>query len=291
MIHSMTGFGRSHKTFDEQSITIEIKSINSKTFDLRTRLPMHYQSKEIELRRILSKELLRGKVDFNLLITNSSSDFRIDPHAFEAYFNQLSEMAGNLGLEKGDLLYTITRLPGVVTQNDEDVAEEEWAKIVEVMKDALKKIQAFREQEGEALRLDMKMRIELILSLLAEVEPHETDRMEKVRQRLQGNLDMFVQNNKIDENRFEQELLYYIDKLDITEEKTRLQQHCVFFLEVMADETVSLDKGKKLNFIIQEIGREINTMGAKANFADIQRIVVQMKDEADKIKEQLANIL
>ena len=291
MIHSMTGFGRSHKTFDEQSITIEIKSINSKTFDLRTRLPMHYQSKEIELRRILSKELLRGKVDFNLLITNSSSDFRIDPHAFEAYFNQLSEMAGNLGLEKGDLLYTITLLPCVVTQNDEDVAEEEWAKIVEVMKDALKKIQAFREQEGEALRLDMKMRIELILSLLAEVEPHETDRMEKVRQRLQGNLDMFVQNNKIDENRFEQELLYYIDKLDITEEKTRLQQHCVFFLEVMADETVSLDKGKKLNFIIQEIGREINTMGAKANFADIQRIVVQMKDEADKIKEQLANIL
>lgn len=287
----MTGYGRSHQTFEEQSITIEIKSINSKTFDLRTRLPMHYQSKEIELRRILSNELIRGKVDFNLLVTNSSADFRIDPAAFEAYYFQLSEMAGNLGLEKGDLLYTITRLPGVVTQNDEDVLDEEWKRIELVMKDALKKIQEFRAQEGEALRIDMKMRIELLLELLDQVEPHEQGRMEKVRQRLQANLDMFVQNNKIDENRFEQELLYYIDKLDITEEKTRLQQHCIFFLEVMADETVSLDKGKKLNFIIQEIGREINTMGAKANYADIQRVVVQMKDEADKIKEQLANIL
>ena len=292
MLHSMTGYGRSQKTFDTQTITVEVKSINSKTFDLRMRLPTHYQTKEIELRRQLATELIRGKVDFNLSISGTNnSDFRIDTTAFEAYYFQLVEMADNLGLDKGDLLYTITRLPGVVMQNDGDVSDDEWANIESVMLEAMKQLNAFRAQEGLVLHNDMKMRIEIIMGLLVQVGPLEQGRMEKVRQRISGNMEQFIPAAKIDENRFEQELIYYLDKLDITEEKIRLLQHCNYFLEVCADEKDSLDKGKKLNFIIQEIGREINTLGSKANFADIQRIVVMMKDEADKVKEQLANIL
>lgn len=292
MLHSMTGYGRSQKTFDNQTICVEIKSINSKTFDLRVRLPLHYQSKEIEVRRILNTELIRGKVDFTLSVTgNGASDFKIDNIAFQAYYNQLSELSGNYGIDKGDLLYTITRMPGVVLQNDEEVSEDEWSKIESVMKDAMNQLNAFRAQEGAVLLADMYLRVDQILSLLTQVEPLESGRIEKVRQRLNSNLEQFLPAAKIDENRFEQEVLYYLDKLDITEEKTRLAQHCAFFKEICTDRKDSLDKGKKLNFIIQEIGREINTLGSKANFAEIQRIVVGMKDEADKIKEQLANIL
>ncbi len=292
MLHSMTGYGRIQKSFDNFTVTVEIKSINSKTFDLRVRLPMLYQSKEIELRRLLGNELIRGKVDFNMHLSGSAnSDFRIDSSTFEAYFNQLNEISGNLGLDKGDLLYTITRLPGVVVQNDGDVNEDEWAQLELLIMEAVKKTNAFREQEGLVLTNDMKMRIETILSLLIQVEPFEKERIEKVRQRISGNFEQFIPAGKMDENRFEQEILYYLDKLDITEEKTRLLQHCNFFQQVCVDKKDSLDKGKKLNFIIQEIGREINTLGSKANFAEIQRIVVMMKDEADKVKEQLANIL
>jgi len=292
MLHSMTGYGRIQKSFDNHTVTVEIKSINSKTFDLRVRLPMLYQSKEIELRRLLGNELIRGKVDFTLQLSGSAnSDFRIDSSNFDAYFNQLNEIAGNLGLDKGDLMYTITRLPGVVVQNDGDISEEDWAEMELLIMEAIKKTNAFREQEGLVLMNDMKMRIDMILSLLIQVEPFEKERIERVRQRISNNFEQFIPAAKIDENRFEQEILYYLDKLDITEEKTRLLQHCNFFQQVCADKKDSLDKGKKLNFIIQEIGREINTLGSKANFADIQRIVVMMKDEADKIKEQLANIL
>ena len=292
MLHSMTGYGRIQKSFDNYTVTVEIKSINSKTFDLRVRLPMLYQSKEIELRRLLGNELIRGKVDFSMHLSGSAnSDFKIDSSTFEAYFNQLNEISGKMGLDKGDLLYTITRLPGVVVQNDGDVSEDEWAQLELLIMEALKKTNAFREQEGLVLMNDMKMRIDTILTLLLQVEPFEKERMEKVRQRISGNFEQFIPAGKMDENRFEQEILYYLDKLDITEEKTRLLQHCNFFQQVCADKKDSLDKGKKLNFIIQEIGREVNTLGSKANFADIQRIVVMMKDEADKVKEQLANIL
>jgi uncharacterized protein (TIGR00255 family) len=292
MLHSMTGYGRIQKSFDNYTVTVEIKSINSKTFDLRVRLPMLYQSKEIELRRLLGNELIRGKVDFSMHLSGSAnSDFKIDSSTFEAYFNQLNEISGKMGLDKGDLLYTITRLPGVVVQNDGDVSEDEWAQLELLIMEALKKTNAFREQEGLVLMNDMKMRIDTILTLLLQVEPFEKERMEKVRQRISGNFEQFIPAGKMDENRFEQEILYYLDKLDITEEKTRLLQHCNFFQQVCADKKDSLDKGKKLNFIIQEIGREVNTLGSKANFADIQRIVVMMKGEADKVKEQLANIL
>ncbi len=292
MLHSMTGYGRSQKTFDSQTVTVEIKSINSKTFDLRVRLPLQYQTKEIELRRLLTSKLIRGKVDFNISLSGTAnSDFKIDSTAFEAYYFQLLEMSGNLGIDKGDILSTVSRMPGVVVQNDSEVEDEKWNQIETVIESAIKHLNAFREQEGLVLLEDMKMRIETILRLLSDVTPLEEGRMERVRQRINDNLEQFVPTAKIDQNRLEQEILYYLDKLDITEEKIRLQQHCNFFLEVCHDRKDSLDKGKKLNFIIQEIGREVNTLGSKANLADIQRIVVMMKDESDKIKEQLANIL
>ena len=245
MLHSMTGYGRIQKSFDNHTVTVEIKSINSKTFDLRVRLPMVYQSKEIELRRLLGNELIRGKVDFSLHLSGTANaDFRIDSSSFEAYFNQLNEISGNLGLEKSDLLYTITRLPGVVVQNDADVSDEEWSELEKLILEAVKKTNAFREQEGIVLMNDMTMRIDTILSLLTQVEPFEKDRIEKVRQRIAGNFEQFVPAGKIDENRFEQEILYYLDKLDITEEKTRLLQHCNFFQQVCSDKKDSLDKGK-----------------------------------------------
>jgi uncharacterized protein (TIGR00255 family) len=291
MIHSMTGYGRSQSVHQEQSITVEIKSINSKSFDVRMRLPLHYQSKEMDLRRILNQRLKRGKVDLNLnVLSNSHTDYKIDSHAFEAYFYQLQELAGNLGIDKGDLLYTVSRLPGVVVQNEDEVSDDEWQLVKDAVEKALDQLQGFRAEEGAAMHADMTERINWIVKLLAQVPEHEEARLERVRQRLQTNLEQFRTNNKIDENRFEQELIYYIDKLDINEEKTRLQQHCQYFLQVMDDEDLE-SKGKKLNFIIQEIGREINTLGAKANYAELQRIVVQMKDEADKIKEQLGNVL
>ncbi len=292
MLHSMTGYGRSQKIFEDRTVTVEIKSINSKSFDLKLRLPMHYQSKEIELRRQLNDELLRGKVDFTLTLSgHSNADFNIDFTAFQAYHRQLNEISNQLQLDKGDLLYTISRLPGVVVQNDADVEEEEWKQILGVIKDALSKLNNFRAQEGKVLNEDMMMRIDLIISLIPQVEAYEIERIDKIKHRLKDNLEQFLPHVNLDENRYEQEIVYYLDKLDITEEKIRLAQHCKFFNEVCSDNKDSLDKGKKLNFIIQEIGREINTLGSKANFAEMQRIVIKMKEEADKIKEQIANIL
>lgn len=292
MLHSMTGYGRSQKNFDDKTVTVELKSVNSKSLDLKLRLPMHYQSKEIELRRLLNDELLRGKVDFTLTLSGHSiSDFNIDFTAFQAYHRQLNDISNQLQLDKGDLLYTITRLPGVVVQNDSDIEEEEWKLILGVIKDALSKINSFRAQEGKVLQEDMMMRINLIVSLIPQVEAFEIERIDKIKQRLKDNLEQFLPHVNLDENRYEQEIVYYLDKLDITEEKIRLAQHCKFFNEVCSDNKDSLDKGKKLNFIIQEIGREINTLGSKANFAEMQRIVIKMKEEADKIKEQIANIL
>jgi uncharacterized protein (TIGR00255 family) len=288
----MTGYGRSQKNFEDRTVTVEIKSVNSKSFDLKLRLPMHYQSKEIELRRQLNDELLRGKVDFTLTLSgHNNADFNIDFTAFQAYHRQLNDISNQLQLDKGDLLYTITRLPGVVVQNDSDIEEEEWKQILTVIKDALSKINSFRAQEGKVLQEDMMMRINLIVSLIPQVEAYEIERIDKIKQRLKDNLEQFLPHVNLDENRYEQEIVYYLDKLDITEEKIRLAQHCKFFNEVCSDNKDSLDKGKKLNFIIQEIGREVNTLGSKANFAEMQRIVIKMKEEADKIKEQIANIL
>lgn len=287
----MTGFGRARQEFaDGRVVTVELKSVNSKAMDLRLRLPNLYQSKEIELRQILGAALTRGKVDFNLHIENTQqTDFSINRTAFDLYYYQLLEIAGNAGIPHGDMLYTVTRMPGVIVSSENEINEEHWQQILDVLQEAIRQFNQFRATEGAVLQQDMKQRVSLIGEYLDAVTPHEKERVQTTRDRLWQNLEQAQLSGKIDVNRYEQEIIYYLEKLDITEEKTRLRQHCVYFLEELDHPTES--QGRKLNFILQEMGREINTLGSKANHAAIQRIVVQMKDEAEKIKEQLANIL
>ena len=290
MLYSMTGYGRAQGQFQGQTIHIEIKSLNSKSLDLRLRLPQVYQSKELELRRLLSEAVIHGKLDFSLHIENAlEADYRIDPGLFEHYHRQLKQLAERQGLEPGDLLYTLSRLPGVVVPQEAAIEEGHWQIVLDTVALALERFKDYRRTEGAQLQADVCQRVALIQDLLKEVEPLEAERLTRVRQRIAQNFEKAELKLKVDENRFEQEMIFYLEKFDISEEKTRLSQHCQYFLEVI--EAEALTKGSKLNFIMQEMGREINTIGSKANSADIQRLVVQMKDEAEKIKEQLANIL
>lgn len=290
MLYSMTGFGRAEKTTSSQRIVVEIKSINSKSFDLRTRISAQYQSKEIELRKLINNNLIRGKVDLTLTIENTlENDHAINKQAFGNYYKDLLEIVNKYAISSGDLLYTVTRLPGVIVQNNEAVDEKAWETVLEVIEEALTALNDFRAEEGSATLEDIQSHINAIENLLRQVDPAEEERIEKIRTRLLSSLEQLQAKNKVDENRLEQEMIYYLDKFDLNEEKVRLQQHCTYFIEELEKEVQS--KGKKLNFILQEIGREINTLGSKANSAVIQRIVIQMKNEADKIKEQLANIL
>lgn len=290
MLYSMTGFGRAEKTTPSQRIVVEIKSINSKSFDLRTRISSQYQSKEIELRKLINKNLVRGKVDLTLMVENTlENDHAINKQAFDNYYKDLLEIANKNDINHGDLLYTVTRLPGVIVQNNEAVDENAWEAVLEVVEEALVALNDFRAEEGSATLEDIQSHINAIETLLHKVDPAEEERIEKIKARLLSSLEQLKAKNKVDENRLEQEMIYYLDKFDLNEEKVRLQQHCTYFIEELGKDVKS--KGKKLNFILQEIGREINTLGSKANSAVIQRIVIQMKNEADKIKEQLANIL
>lgn len=290
MLYSMTGFGRSEKTTASLRIVAEIKSINSKSFDLRARISPLFQSKEIELRKVLNKALIRGKVDITLLVeATNGNDHSINKQAFANYCRDLTALATQHNISNGDLLYTITRLPGVIVQNEDAVDENQWNNVLSTIQEAIDALISFRQEEGNATAIDISNHIHNIQTLLAKVEPAEQGRIDKIRSRLLSSLEQLQTKGKVDENRLEQEMIYYLDKFDLNEEKIRLEQHCHYFLDEMAKEVSS--KGKKLNFILQEIGREINTLGSKANSADIQRIVIQMKNEADKIKEQLANIL
>ena len=257
---------------------------------MRARISTQYQGKEIELRKLLNKNLIRGKVDLTLLVENTlKNDHSINTTAFNNYYKDLKNLAGEHQLELNDLLYTITRLPGVVIQNDDSIDENQWEEILAVTEEALGALNDFRAEEGNATSIDIQNHITRIQELLAEVDPAEKGRIDKIKSRLLSSLEQLQVKGKVDENRLEQEMIYYLDKFDLNEEKIRLQQHCSYFLEEMDKEVLA--KGKKLNFILQEIGREINTLGSKANSAAIQRIVIQMKNEADKIKEQLANVL
>ncbi len=290
MLYSMTGFGRAEKVSPSQRIVVEIKSINSKSFDMRTRISSQYQSKEIELRKTVHKALIRGKIDLTLDVANTlENENAINVEVFDNYYKSLITIAEEKGIEQGDLLYTITRLPGVVEQHTETIDEEKWAEILEVVEDAVAALNDFRNEEGAATAVDIQSHISNIEALLTEIEPQEEGRIEKIRSRLLSSLEQLNVKGKVDENRLEQEMIYYLDKFDLNEEKVRLQQHCTYFVEELEKE--ALAKGKKLNFILQEMSREINTLGSKANSAEIQRIVIQMKNQADKIKEQLANIL
>ncbi|MCU4156025.1 YicC family protein [Carboxylicivirga sp. A043] len=291
MIQSMTGYGKAVCELPNKKISIEIKSLNSKQLDLNTRLPNLYREKEIEVRSLLGKQLSRGKIDLSFYVEAATSDkiTKINQQVIANYHEQLKNIANNLGLDNStDYLKVIMPLPDTVKVELAELDEEEWKAISNTLSEAIKDITAFRRSEGQALEADIKDRIKMIGELLNEVPNYESQRIEKIKTRIRENLEELGQSNKIDENRFEQEIIFYLEKLDVTEEKVRLSNHLNYFMETIeSTEPV----GKKLGFISQEIGREINTLGSKANDADLQKIVIRMKDELEKIKEQILNVL
>lgn len=290
MIKSMTGFGKSTANFNGKKITVEIRALNSKQADINLKMPWLYKEKELDIRNIISEKIERGKVDFSLFVdtTEQVQAPKINSAVVRSYFEQLKEVAGELYIDNNDdLLSIIMRLPETLSTGKEELSKEEWEVLSEIINDALGKLESYRIEEGKALGMDIGEKIQRILQLLDDIDPYENERTDKIRERISKSLaDSGAED--IDMNRFEQELIYYLEKLDINEEKVRLRKNCEHFLETM---DVSESNGKKLGFISQEIGREINTIGSKANHSSIQRIVVMMKDELEKIKEQVLNIL
>lgn len=291
MIKSMTGYGKAEFETGNKKITIELKSLNSKQLDINSRLPMLYREKDLVIRKAISENLIRGKVDFSLYIENlgTESNSAINENIVSAYFKQLSEIQQKLGLPVTEqIMQNVMRLPDTVKTVYEELNENEWLEIMKKIQSVIAMLDGFRVQEGNALEQDIRSNIADIQNLLSQVEPFEKQRIENVKTRIQDSLNEIALNGNMDKNRFEQELIYYLEKLDINEEKVRLTNHCSYFLETLDATT---DVGKKLGFIAQEIGREINTIGSKANESNIQRIVVQMKDALERIKEQLLNVL
>lgn len=290
MIKSMTGFGRQQVSLPNKTVTIDIKSLNSKQLDINARLPLIYKEKELTIRSVVGKSLIRGKVDISFQVEQNgeSSNLAIDRTLAGKYYHDIKALEQELGCEGShDILPVLVRLPDVVKAVREELDESEWDLIMEGLTQSLSACNEFRLHEGEVLENDFRLRTNVILSLLNDIAPLEGVRIDKLRKKFQHDLAEVVDLNKIDQNRFEQEVIYYIEKLDITEEKVRLKKHCDYFFSTLNED----NNGKKLHFIAQEMGREINTIGSKANDAEMQRIVVQMKDELEKIKEQLMNIL
>jgi uncharacterized protein (TIGR00255 family) len=291
MIKSMTGYGRSEFEVNDKKFIVEIKSLNSKQTDINTRIPALYREKDIQIRRTLTDKLVRGKIDFNIYVENlgDDSNSKINEPILKSYFRQLSKISEELNLKTDHTtLQAAMRLPDVVKTEYETLDEEEWKIILKNIIKALEEVDKFRRQEGEALKSDISGNVESISKLLKQVEPFEGQRIENLKSRISESLGSLKINGNFDENRFEQELLFYLEKLDINEEKVRLANHCDYFADTINEPESS---GKKLGFISQEIGREINTIGSKANDKDIQRIVVQMKDHLERVKEQLLNVL
>ena len=291
MIKSMTGYGKAEGEYQSKKISLEIKSLNSKQLDLSLRLPSKYKEKELELRNEISKELVRGKVDLFVSLDTISEEMstNINSTVINAYFQQISNISKDLNIPlPSDILSTILRLPDTFKAERQELTDDEWIVLQGCLSRAIKSLNEFRDQEGKALAKDIIDRVQLIDRQAIALEPFEVQRIEKLKLRIKQNLAEIVGSEKIDENRFEQELIYYIEKLDITEEKVRLSNHCSYFIDTMNEPE---SNGKKLGFIVQEIGREINTIGSKANDAEMQKIVIGMKDELEKIKEQINNIL
>ncbi len=291
MLISMTGFGRASAPFREKNISIELNSLNSKFSDIRLKVPQKYKNFEIKLRKLISEKSLRGKIDVNIEINSlhGESEYTINTELFKRYYKELKTLSDELGMDNVDILQAIMRIPDITQIRDEDIDEEELNAVLDVLETALQKLTTYRIEEGKAMEKDLVQRANNIRRLLKTVDPFEKERAEKIRAKLRQSLANFAGKQNVDENRFEQELIFYLEKFDITEEKVRLEQHCTYFLEVLKSEEKI--KGKKLNFISQEMGREINTLGAKAYSSEIQRIVVTMKDDLEKIKEQVANII
>ena len=287
----MTGFGKAEVEINNKKITVEIKSLNSKQIDISTRIPLLYREKDIHIRKILSEKLERGKVDLAIYVENfgEDSNSKINESILKGYYRHLKKISADLELPiDNQTLLTAMRLPDVIKTEYETLNEKEWESISGNIMKALEEIDRFRIQEGAALKTDMMGNIGNILRLLNEIVPYEEQRIESIKTRLKESLENLKLNGNVDASRFEQELIFYLEKLDINEEKVRLTNHCTYFAETI-DEEINI--GKKLGFISQEIGREINTIGSKANETNIQRIVVQMKDYLERIKEQLLNVL
>ena len=287
----MTGYGKSVVTYKGKKINVEIKSLNSKTLDLSTRIAPLYREKEMEIRQAITAQVVRGKVDFAIWIEkDAAADAApINPALTENYYNQIKAIARNSGIpEPQDWFATLLRMPDVLTRTETEVLdEEEWHAVRQAVDDAIARLVSFRTQEGAALERKFREKVDNIEALLAEIEPYEKSRVEKIRVRIVEGLKA-IPDVEYDKNRLEQELIYYIEKLDISEEKQRLANHLKYFRETM-DEVAG--QGKKLGFIAQEMGREINTTGSKSNNAEMQNIVVKMKDELEQIKEQVLNAL
>jgi len=283
MIQSMTGYGKSVIQLDTKKITLEIKSLNSKNIDINTRFPSIYREKEIEIRRLIARELDRGKVDMSFYIESTSTETstKINTGIVANYIEQLETIQ-----KEADILSIAMRLPDVLKTEREELDDEEWGVIKSGIVEAIKDLQVYRSSEGKELKNDFEKRIETLKDKLEKVMLLDSERLEEVRTRLKKAISELKQT--VDENRFEQELIYYLEKLDITEEKVRLKNHLSYFLSELNSND---SNGKKLGFISQEMGREINTIGSKANFAPMQKLVVEMKDELEKIKEQLLNVL
>ncbi len=284
----MTGYGKAFGTFFNKKVTVEMRSLNSKGTDVHLKIPGNYKSYELPIRKMIGSALERGKVE--CLITEESIEGKakvsINKDLAVAYYKEMKDLAGEVGEEPKDFLTTIMRMPEVLQAQESEVSDEEWNEVQALIKEALKNITQFREEEGESLIADFSSSINEIERLLQEVPKFEEVRIEIIRERMRKGLEKLQEG--VDENRFEQELIYYIEKLDVSEEKVRLQHHLDYFRTTMNE---SGAMGKKLGFISQEIGREINTLGSKAYHADLQKIVVDMKDYLEKIKEQVLNTL
>lgn len=291
MVQSMTGFGKATGEFNGKKIVIEIKSLNSKQSDISTRLAGLYREKDIEIRNELSQALERGKIELALYIDNSGKDTvnQINQSVVETYYHQLKTISGNTGIQTpGNWLEIIMRLPDVMRTEVAELDENEWIEVKKIMYTALEQIINFRTQEGKSLENLFKNKISHIATLLEDIAPFEAERVERIKTKLEENLQNISEKFDYDKNRLEQELIFYIEKLDVNEEKLRLKTHLDYFIETMENEHAP---GKKLGFIAQEIGREINTLGSKANHSEMQKIVVIMKDDLEQIKEQVLNVL
>lgn len=291
MIKSMTGFGRAVVETCGKCVTVEIRTLNSKQLDLNTRIPLLFKNYENDIRSILSKELERAKADFTITVENRSvgSSVTINKELAKSYYQTLKEISTELGNPvESDIFLHVMRMPDVVSTPQEEVSDELWEAVRAAILDACRQLNEFRISEGKVLEQDFVKRITLIRNMIDEVTPFEEHRIVKIREKFETSLKDLATKVQYDPNRLEQEIFFYLEKLDITEEKVRLRKHCDYFIETLEE---NQSNGKKLGFIVQECGREINTLGSKSNDFDIQQIVVRMKDELEKLKEQLANVL
>jgi uncharacterized protein (TIGR00255 family) len=290
MIKSMTGYGKAEATVGSKKFTVEIRALNSKLLDLGIRMPSIYKQKEMMLRNFFSREIIRGKVDVTIFYEADGTEKKvtINKPLMASYAQDFRDVAESIGQKDLDIMSLLIRIPDVLQPQREELDENEWGAVMKLVEQATANLNEYREKEGAEMDADFRARVAGIRKYQAALEIPLSQRIEKVRERIKGNLEEFVESAKIDPNRFEQEVVYYLEKLDISEERVRLGSNLDYFMHELDEGT---DQGKKLGFIAQEIGREINTMGSKANDADVQRFVVKMKDDLEKIKEQVLNVL